>query len=179
MSKLNLWENSLMLFGDAAGAVVVEKDNNFTWYGIQGEYSKTFPQYFSDLYYQNELSANNEDLSSWIFTMNGQNVYSVWINTVTEMMKEYIEKNNLIMSNFNYIIPHQANKRMLDKIWKNLWYDNEKILKTIAENGNTSSASPFLTLSKHQDKLKNWDRILLLSLWAWFNVTLIDIVWGH
>jgi 3-oxoacyl-[acyl-carrier-protein] synthase III len=164
MSKLNLWENSLMLFGDAAGAVVVEKDNNFTWYGIQGEYSKTFPQYFSDLYYQNELSANNEDLSSWIFTMNGQNVYSVWINTVTEMMKEYIEKNNLIM---------------LDKIWKNLWYDNEKILKTIAENGNTSSASPFLTLSKHQDKLKNWDRILLLSLWAWFNVTLIDIVWGH
>ena len=175
-SKLYLWSDSLMLFGDAAGAMIMESFDGSS-YGIQWTVSKTFPEHAKELYYINPLAANNEVLPRDTFMMNGQKVFNIWISTVSNMIQEYITDKELQITDFSYIIPHQANKRMLDQIWHKIWYDNEKILKTIAENGNTSSASPLLTLSKHQDKLQDWDRILLLSLWAWFNVTLIDIIW--
>jgi 3-oxoacyl-[acyl-carrier-protein] synthase III len=174
----NQWEaygeKTLLLFWDAAGSLILEWSETLHW--IQWTLSKTWPQQFSDVFCATSMAANVDKEIMNKFIVDGGKVYTHGVRYVWELVTEYISRNGLHINDFDYIVPHQANKRMLDEIWNKLDYNNDNILKTLHENGNTGAASPLLTLSKYSDKFKQGDRILLFSLWSWFTVTLIDYI---
>ncbi len=110
------------------------------------------------------------------FTMDWWTVYEKWVNKTVDMINNYLIKNKLSISDFDYIIPHQANNKMLNSICELLNFSQAKMLKTINTNGNTAAASVPLTMSKNKDLFNKWDRILCVSFGAWFSLALTDII---
>lgn len=74
-------------------------------------------------------------------------------------MTEILEKNQISIDDLNWIIPHQANMRIIRILAQELKYPEEKIITNIGEYGNTGSASTVIGLSENQDRIKKGDLV--------------------
>ena len=174
-----------ILFWDAAWAAILEQSNQNT-YGIQWSAVYSWPQdqdclvyptqflneENSKIYSKNDLDENH----NMRFAIDWPTVYEKWVNKTVDMINNYLIKNKLSIGDFDYIIPHQANNKMLNSICELLNFSQAKMLKTININGNTAAASVPLTMSKNKDLFNKWDRILCVSFGAWFSLALTDII---
>jgi len=178
ISKLLDWKYPAAVpFGDAAAGVILEardfvesKENNFwivnnrTYYRGQNSDAVTCKSNCFD---------NGTD--KYYFQIDWPVVYDVWVKKTIEMVDSYVHEMGINITDFDYIVPHQANEKMLHEISKWIWYPEERVLKTLKNNWNTGAASIPLTLSKHENKFTEGDRLLLITFGAWFTLTLVDI----
>lgn len=158
-----------ILFGDGAGAVIVEaaEENNLfqTINGTDGNHGK-------DLYVLNrevpicgeKLVANNK------IHQNGRVVYKWAVQTLSAGLKKLAEKNNTTLDLVDYIIPHSANYRLLEAVFKELNISMEKCVDSVQQFGNTSAASIPLAWYKgiKDGKIKLNDKLMLVGFGGGF-----------
>lgn len=169
MSRLIDWtdRNTCVLFGDGAGAVVLEASDKpgimSTGLYAQGSYA--------DLIYVDNLQTgdSNKELHPYV-QMQGQKVFKVAVNKFNDMAKKVLEENNLTSEQIDWLIPHQANMRIIQAAAEKAGVPMEKVICTVATHSNTSSASIPLALdvAVRDGRIQRGQLLLVEALGAGF-----------
>lgn len=166
LSKIMDWNdrNTCVLFGDGAGAVVVEYDQETPesfYLNSSGDEQGVLAT--TPIPVVNPLTDNKVEPIH--FQMNGQETFKFAIHAIKETMTDLLTQSNLTMDEINLIIPHQANKRIIDKVVKDLKVPSEKFFLNLANYGNTSAASIPIALKDAIDTkhIKSGDKIMLIG----------------
>ncbi len=154
--------NTCVLFGDGAGAVVLRRDTSpgicSTHIHADGDYAKLLhvPSGVS-----NNLAAV-QDGRAYV-EMAGSEVFKIAVKTLGRIVDETLEANNLQKSDIDWLVPHQANNRIIEATAKKLRMPMDKVVQTVATHGNTSAASIPLALdvAVRDGRIKSGDRLLL------------------
>lgn len=107
----------------------------------------------------------------------GRNVYK---NAVTDMLSatlDIMQRNNLSADDVDYLVPHQANLRIIEAVADRAKFPMEKVLVNIQHYGNTSAASIPLCLDEFKGQLKKGDRIVLTAFGAGFTWGALYLIW--
>lgn len=166
VSRLINYEDrsTCILFGDAAGAVVVQASEKSLFVSELGsEGSKSHVLYCKQKPIKN-LAVTNEDVTEYLH-MNGQEVYKFVVRVVPDLIKRVVKEAGLELTDISYFVLHQANKRMNEVIAKKLMQGEEKFPSNLHETGNTSAASIPVLLDKmnREGKLSKGDKIVLCA----------------
>ena len=171
LSKCIDWEDrsTCVRFGDGAGAVVLSmsseiglgnsicKSEGHKWDCITIEGSS-----IDTPFVENKVIKNSK------LKMKGNEVFKFATTTIVNSIKQVVEKNNISIEDIDYIVPHQANVRIIEYAAKKLNLPMEKFYMNIKDHGNTSSASIPIALSEMYDKnlLKKGNKIILVGFGA-------------
>ena len=160
MSSIIDWKdrNTCVLFGDGSGAVILSVSES------PGIISSTIGSNGS---YKDLLTVNPD---SDFIEMKGNDVFKIAVNTMGKLAKETLSLNNLSIDQIDWLIPHQANSRIINAIAKKLSLPDDKIIMTVGKHGNTSAASIPLAMDYAHDNgsLKQDNMILLEAFGAGF-----------
>jgi len=159
-----------VIFGDGAGAAVIEVSEEK---GILSTHMNSDGRYQDLLYINNPIKDQKQDGEQAHMTMHGNDVYKVAVKTLSRIVDETLAANNMEKSDIDWLIPHQANIRIINSVAKKLKMPMDKVVVTIAEQGNTSAASVPLALDKavRDGRIKPGDVILMEAFGGGF-------VWG-
>lgn len=91
----------------------------------------------------------------------GKDVFIYAIQHMTKRVEELLEKNNLGINDLDYLIPHQANIRIINKVAENLNISKDKVFINITDLGNTGCPSSLIALSQNINKIKKGDRLVI------------------
>ena len=108
-------------------------------------------------------SDNNEEYN--YITMDGKAIFKFAVSTIPKIVEELLEKSKLDISQVKYIVPHQANVRIIKDSARRLKVDMEKFYINLDKHGNTSAASIPIALSEMNEEklLKKGDKIILVG----------------
>ena len=164
-SRIVDWSDrsTAILFGDGAGAVVLSSDNTA---GIK--YSKIS----SDGSYLSSLHVNNNYINEIGYVeMSGNEVYKIAVKQLSNLAEEILRESNLTVNEISWMIPHQANIRIISAIAKRINLPMSKVILTIETHGNTSAASIPLALdvSVRDGRIKKGDKLLLEGIGGGFS----------
>jgi 3-oxoacyl-[acyl-carrier-protein] synthase-3 len=156
-----------VLFGDGAGAVILEADDSGM--GTKEDRGILSTHLHSDGAHRGLLYVNGGPSSTRTVghvVMNGKEVFRHAVTRMSEVVTEALEKNNVTASEIKYLVPHQANKRIIDAIAEKLNLSPEKVVMTVAAHANTSAASiPLaLTTAVEDGRINEGDLILMEAL---------------
>ena len=94
-----------------------------------------------------------------------------------ESSKEVIKRNGLTIEDVDWLVPHQANLRIIEAVSSRTGIAPEKVLINIEHVGNTSAASIPLCLDENKDKLKKGDKLILTAFGAGFTWGAMYVIW--
>ncbi len=162
--------STCVIFGDGAGAVVLEATEE---QGILSTHLHSDGQYKDLLYVNNPIKDQLEDGDKAYLTMHGNDVYKVAVKTLGRIVDETLDANGMVKSDVDWLIPHQANIRIISSVAKKLNMPMEKVVLTIENQGNTSSASIPLALDQavRDGRIKKGHVVLMEAFGGGF-------VWG-
>lgn len=148
-SRLLDWNDrgTCVLFGDGAGAVVLgpsEGCGDKTDRGILSTHLHTDGSNWEKLA---TTGGPGSDGKVGTVTMEGQEVFRHAVHRLSEVVDEALAANDMQAKEIDWLVPHQANKRIIDSTAKKLHMSPEKVILTVAEHANTSAASIPLALS--------------------------------
>ena len=97
--------------------------------------------------------------------MHGAAVFKFAVTAIKETIEKLLKENQLTLEDIDLIIPHQANKRIIDKVVKDLSASSEQFFLNVSEYGNTSAASIPIALNEAMNKqiVKSGDRVMLIG----------------
>ena len=161
MSRIIDWTDreTCVLFGDGAGAVVLERADEpgvvYTKLHADGRYRDL-------LYASSGVSAPASEEGSAL-RMKGNEVFRVAVKTLETIVDEVIEANGLEKGAIDWLIPHQANIRIIQATAKRLQMPMDRVVLTVQEHGNTSAASVPMALDTavRDGRVKRGDLLLL------------------
>ncbi|MEC7270295.1 MAG: beta-ketoacyl-ACP synthase III [Pseudomonadota bacterium] len=170
-SRILNWKDrtTCVLFGDAAGAFILEgQNNNDTRSGIIDSVIKSDGQYRSKLYCDGGPSM--QPRTDNFINMDGKEVYKHAVEKQTIIVEELLDSAGFGIESIDWFVPHQANLRILQTTAKKLKIKEEKIIITVDKHANTSSASipVAMTTAIKENKIKRGDMLLLEAFGAGF-----------
>jgi len=165
MSKIVDWNDrsTAILFGDGAGAVVVSKDNTT---GIK------YAKLCSDGKYLSSLHVNNNGINeTGTIEMMGNEVYRIAVNRLSELAEKTLKDCNMTSDDLAWMVPHQANIRIISAVAKRIKLPMSKVILTIEKHGNTSAASIPLALdvAVRDGRVKKGDNLLFEGIGGGFS----------
>ncbi len=161
MSSIVDWSDrtTCVLFADGAGAVVVEASE-------QGERGIISTHLYADGRQQDLLYTDggpSRPGGSGKIVMEGREVFKYAVQYMADVVKEVLEKNNLKPEDVDFLVPHQANIRIIEATAKKMNMPMDKVIVTVERHGNTSAAS--IPLALHEavsgGRIKQGDLVLL------------------
>ncbi len=162
--------NTCVLFGDGAGCAVLRAEEAA---GSPDDFGVLDTLIYSDGHYAPELcstggASTNHEVG--FITMNGREVFRHAAVNMAEVSEEILEKNGISLDQIDWLVPHQANVRILEATAKRLGIPLEKVISTVGEHANTSAASVPLALAESykQGKIKKGQLLLLPAMGAGF-----------
>lgn len=171
-SRILDWEDrsTCVLFGDGAGAVVIEGqmlNGSANTRGVIGSYLRSDGRHRDKLYVDGGPSSTK---TVGHLRMQGREVFRFAVNAISEVIEEALDANNLTAEDIDWFVPHQANKRILDGTAKKLGIAPEKIVITLEHHGNTSAASIPLALAQAEadGRLKKGNLVLMEAMGGGF-----------
>ena len=174
-SRLLDWNDrrTCVLFGDGAGAVILGASNQEG--GILHAELRADGAYSHILQTPGKIAAGQIEGSPYLY-MDGQAVYKFAVKALANIALEVIEKSGLSSSDIDWIIPHQANLRIIESTARHLKVPMDKVIVTLAEQGNTSAASIPLALDQgiKSGRIQRCQTLLLEGIgggFAWGAVT--------
>jgi 3-oxoacyl-[acyl-carrier-protein] synthase-3 len=160
--------NSCVLFGDGAGAVVIEAEAGEN--GILSTHIHSDGSYWELLHQpacgnRNPASQKVLDERLMFLRMQGNEVFKLAVRAMEDAAHEALAANDMKTTDINFFIPHQANRRIIDAIGKRLGLADEQLVVNLENYGNTSSASIPIALDEinRNSKIKQDDILLLDS----------------
>jgi 3-oxoacyl-[acyl-carrier-protein] synthase-3 len=176
LSRVLNWQDrsTCVLFGDGAGAIVVGASDD-GHRGILSARLRTDGSYAKTLYVPAGGSlkpASIETLESKQHTiiMNGKEVFNIAVRAMEEISREVLEEANVSIDEVSLVIPHQANRRIINALAERLNVPMEKVVVNVDKYGNTSAASVPVALDEawRQGRIAGGDTVLLNSFGAGF-----------
>ena len=165
MSKIVDWNDrsTAVLFGDGAGAVVVSMDNTT---GIKHAKLCSDGKYLSSLYVN-----NNGINETGTIEMMGNEVYRIAVNRHSDLAEETLKDCNMTSDDLSWMVPHQANIRIISAVAKRIKLPMSKVILTIEKHGNTSAASIPLALdiAVRDGRIKKGDNLLFEGIGGGFS----------
>lgn len=175
------YRKTAVLFGDGAGAVVLEATEEgggilATSIGNDAEAAKflKMPGFGTD------MDRFQEGAGVLTIVMSGQDIFKRAVAGMSKVSKEVLEISGLTTQNIDLIIPHQANLRIIDAVIKRLAADPDKTFINIHKYGNTSAASIPIALTEaiEQGRIKPGNHLLLTAFGAGLSVAAVALRWG-
>ena len=165
MSKIVDWNDrsTAILFGDGAGAVLLSKDNAT---GIK--HSKIC----SDGSFLSSLHVNNNGINkTGTIEMAGNEVYRIAVNRLSDLAEETLKDCNMTSDDLAWMVPHQANIRIISAVAKRINLPMNKVILTIEKHGNTSAASIPLALdvAVRDGRINKGDNLLFEGIGGGFS----------
>lgn len=174
LSRLLDWEdrNTCVLFGDAAGAMIVSASDE-PGRGILSTHLHTDGSLTGILNIPGGGSINpasHDVIEKRLHKvkMNGREVYKIAVRSLAEVVEEMIAKNGVAPGAIDHVVPHQANIRIVDAVLERLNIPREKAILNIDRYGNTSSASVPVTLDEgvRSGRIKQGDLVAMMAIGA-------------
>ena len=176
--------NNCILFGDAAAAVLIEpaEDKNF---GMQDSLLRCDGSGKDALHMKGGGSLNpptheTVDQNMHVLYQDGKAVFKVAVKGMADISYEVMKKNNLTSDDIAYLVPHQANLRIIDATAERMGIDRNKVMINIDKYGNTTAATIPLCLVEYyrNGKLKKGDKIILAAFGAGYTWGAIYFIWS-
>ena len=169
MSKLLDWRDrsTSVLFGDGAGAVILQKfeniENKFDDWGILSNIIHSDGKYYDLLKTNGGVSMNQK---TGFIEMEGKEVFKHAVDKLSSSLEEALLASNKKIEELDYLVPHQANQRIITAVADRLKIDINKVISTVCDHGNTSAASIPLALENaiSSNKIVNGNLIGLQAI---------------
>lgn len=171
-----------ILFGDGAGAVLFEP--NYEGLGLQDEYLRTDGigrQLLKIDAGGSMLPASMETVQNkqhYVF-QDGKNVFKYAVSNMADVSALVMERNGLTSQDVAWLVPHQANKRIIDATGHRMGLPAEKVMINIHKYGNTTSATLPLALRDYEKQLKKGDNLIFASFGGGFTWGAIYLKWAY
>lgn len=176
-SRLLDWSDrsTCVLFGDVAGAVLITESDQP---GIVSSHLHANGSHYNTLSLPGKISHGKIQGNPFV-TMEGNTVFKFAVKVMEEIVREALSENNLQISDIDWLIPHQANIRIIRSTAKKLGIPMDKVVTTIAKHGNTSAASIPLALdiAVRDKRIKPNQYVLLEGVGGGFTWGAVLIRW--
>jgi len=180
-SRILDWEDraTCVLFGDGAGAVVLEAERlngSVADRGILATSLRSDGRYRDKLYVDGGPSSTG---TVGHLRMDGPEVFRHAVTKISQVIGETLDKAGYTASDIDWFVPHQANKRILDGAARKLGLDPERVVMTVEKHANTSAASiPLALMTACSDgRIKKGDLVLLEAMGGGFTWGALLIRW--
>lgn len=164
ISRMVDWSDrqTCVLFGDGAGAVILKPDEEA---GILSTHLHADGKYKDLLFYPSGVSKNLTAMTKGqdFIQMKGNEVFKVAVNTLGRIVEETLAASGLDKSEIDWLVPHQANTRIIQATARKLGMEMDRVIVTVQDHGNTSAASVPLALdvAVRDGRIKRGDVLLL------------------
>lgn len=185
LSKIVNWKDrgTCVLFGDGAGGVLIRREdleedliiaedinsNGASWKSLRGGKVPLRNPFVGELDSEDGLEVcNKDDDLEYYLKMNGLEIFNFATRIVPKSIEKILDNSGENIDNIKYIVPHQANSRIIDIVAKKLKLDREKFYLNLDKYGNTSSASIPIALAEMKAKnlLEQGDKIIIVGFGA-------------
>ena len=171
-----------IIFGDGAGAVLIEP--TLDGLGIQDSILKSDGSGRNSLYLKAGGSlkpASKETINAreHFAFQDGQTVFKSAVKNMADVSAEIMMKNNLDAEDVAWLVPHQANKRIIDATARRMGVGDEKVMLNIEKYGNTTNGTIPLCLWEWENKLNKGDNIILAAFGGGFTWGSIYLKWAY
>lgn len=183
MSSISDYTNreTCVLFGDAAGALLLEPTTEEI--GIMDSILKTDGSGRVHLHMKaggslKPPSHETVDAKEHFIYQEGQPVFKFAVTKMADVAAEIMEKNNLKSKDIAYLVPHQANLRIIEATGRRMGISKDQVMINIERYGNTTDATIPLCLWEWENKLKKGDNIILAAFGGGFTWGSIWVKWA-
>ena len=184
LSKIVDWKDrsTCVLFGDGSGGAYVEKSEDEgilkEELGAKGELWDILTQGYvgcSNAFNEEQLEKDN----LWYVNMDGRAVFKFATKAVTKSIERVMESAGVKPEEIKYVVPHQANVRIIEAVAHRMEVPMDKVLVNIEHYGNTSAGTLPLCIWDFEDKLKKGDNIIFTAFGAGFTWGAVYVKWGY
>ena len=171
-----------IIFGDGAGAVLFEP--NTEGLGLQDEILKSdgIGREFLKIEAGGSILPPSEETvknkQHFVF-QDGKTVFKYAVSGMADVSEKIMQRNNLSHDDVNWLVAHQANRRIIDATANRMELDESKVLINIQKYGNTTSATLPLLLSDFENQLKKGDNIIFAAFGGGFTWGAIYLKWAY
>ena len=171
-----------IIFGDGGGAVLFEP--NTEGYGVQDEYLRSDGSGRQFL----KIDAGGSLLPASLLTVqekkhfvfqDGKSVFKFAVSNMADVAEQIMERNGLTHEDVQWLVPHQANKRIIDATAKRMGLDASKVMMNIEMYGNTTSATLPLLLHDYEAQLKKGDNLVFAAFGGGFTWGALYLKWAY
>ena len=171
-----------VIFGDGAGAVLVEAQHN--GYGIMDALIRSDGSGMIHLHQKaggSRMPANADTVAKRLHYVHqeGAAVYKFAIAKMAEVAGEIMSRNNLRGDMIDWLVPHQANKRIIESTAERMGMPMERVMVTINKYGNTTNATIPLSLWDYESQLKAGNRMVLAAFGGGFTWAGLYLTWAY
>jgi 3-oxoacyl-[acyl-carrier-protein] synthase III len=171
-----------ILFGDGAGAVLLEPSEDGL--GIQDSILKSDGSGRAFLHLKaggsvKPASYKTIDNKEHFIYQDGQPVFKAAVKGMADVSEEIMKNNNLTADDIAWLVPHQANKRIIDATARRMGVGSEKVMLNIEKYGNTTNGTIPLCLWEWESQLKKGDNLILAAFGGGFTWGSIYLKWAY
>ena len=184
MSSIINYEDraTCIIFGDGAGAIMLEA--NYEGLGVQDAVLKSDGSGSQFLHMKAGGSAKpatyeTVDAKEHSVWQDGQTVFKAAVTSMADVSEEIMKKNNLSANDVSWLVPHQANQRIIDATARRMGVGNEKVMVNIEKYGNTTNGTIPLCLWEWEKKLKLGDNLILAAFGGGFTWGSVYLKWAY
>ncbi len=172
LSKITDWtdRNTCVLFGDGAGAVILRAGEGE---GTAADRGVLATKLYADGSHYEHLKTTggvSTTQKAGFITMDGKEVFKFAVNALTQAAENVMETAGVTSQDIDWLLPHQANARIIENVGKKLNLPDEKVIVTIDHTANTSAATIPVALSEEYaaGRIKKGDLVVLTAMGAGF-----------
>jgi len=184
MSSIINYEDraTCIIFGDGAGAIMLEPSKEGL--GMQDAILRSDGSGAEFLHMKaggsvNPASHKTIDAKEHYVFQDGQPVFKAAVKSMADVSEEIMKKNNLSAKDVAWLVPHQANKRIIDATAKRMGVGSEKVMLNIERYGNTTNGTIPLCLWEWENQLKKGDNLILAAFGGGFTWGSIYLKWAY
>ena len=171
-----------IIFGDGAGAALFEQSNS--GYGWEDEYLRSdgSGRMFLNIKAGGSLFPTSEqtlDGGMHNLYQDGKTVFKYAVSEMTNAIQQIIDRNEIDLEKITYLVPHQANKRIIDAIAKRVGLPDQKVMSNIEYYGNTTAATLPLLLKDYESKLSPGNRLVFSAFGGGFTWGAAYLTWAY
>ncbi|MFP2995259.1 beta-ketoacyl-ACP synthase III [Spongiivirga sp. MCCC 1A20706] len=171
-----------IIFGDGAGAVLFEP--NEEGFGLQDEFLRgngVGREFLNVAAGGSVMPATEETVreGKHFVKQDGKTVFKFAVSNMADVSVKILERNALTNEDVDWLVPHQANMRIIDATANRVGLPEEKVMKNIAKYGNTTSATLPLLLFDYEKKLKKGDKLVFAAFGGGFTWGAIYLTWAY
>jgi len=171
-----------IIFGDGAGAVLFEP--NEEGMGLQDEYLRSDGigrEFLKIEAGGSMLPASEETVKNkqHFVHQEGKTVFKFAVSNMADVAEKMLTRNNITKEDVNWLVPHQANKRIIEATANRIKLNPEKVMMNIHKYGNTTSATLPLLLADYENQLKKGDNLIFAAFGGGFTWGAIYLKWAY
>ena len=171
-----------IIFGDGAGAALFEP--NTEGLGLQDEYLRSdgIGREFLKIEAGGSLLPTSKETlknGQHFVHQEGKTVFKYAVSNMADVSEKMLTRNNLTEADIQWLVPHQANKRIIEATAKRVGVGSEKVMMNIQNYGNTTSATLPLLIADYENQLKKGDNLIFAAFGGGFTWGAIYLKWAY